>query len=66
MQWRVGDIEPVYDSQGVSTGKGFVLYDQNGQPCVTFGYLTDTDANTAADLLRTIVATADKVIRASA
>ena len=66
MQWRVGNIEPIYDSQGMSTGKGFVLYDQDGQPCVTFGYLTDTDANVAADHLRTIVATADKVIRAPA
>jgi hypothetical protein len=66
MQWRVGNIEPIYDSHGKPAGTGFVLYDQNGQPCVTFRYLTDTEAKAAADHLRTVVATADKVIRASA
>jgi hypothetical protein len=66
MQWRVGNIEPVYDSRGMPAGTGFVLYDENGQACVTFGYGTDTDAKNAADRLRTVVATADKIMRAPA
>ena len=66
MQWRVGNIGPFYDNNGKPAGTGFVLYDGNGQACVTFGYPTDTDAKDAADHLRTVVATADKIMRAPA
>lgn len=41
-KWRVGDLEPV---RGAAMSQiGFVLYDEMGQPCVTFGYGTHDDA----------------------
>jgi len=36
--WRVGPV------QSVTPGIGFVLYDETGKPCVTFGYLTEETA----------------------
>jgi hypothetical protein len=42
-KWRVGDLEPV---QGAAMSQiGFVLYDETGQPCVTFGYGTHDEAS---------------------
>jgi hypothetical protein len=40
-KWRVGDLQPVQgtDLRAMSQ-TGFVLYDETGQPCVTFGYGT--------------------------
>ena len=39
MKPRVGPIQDIADSVGASSGVGFVLYDDKGLPCVTFGYL---------------------------
>ena len=44
-QWRVGDLQTMQgaDPRAV-TMIGFVLYDETGQPCVTFGYGTHDEA----------------------
>ena len=40
--WRVGPVQTV--SGGSFWGSGFVLYDETGKPCVTFGYSTEETA----------------------
>lgn len=37
-------MQLVADSFGGLSGSGFVLHDETGKPCVTFGYLTQKDA----------------------
>jgi hypothetical protein len=44
-RWRVGDLQPV--QSGAMSQIGFVLYDETGQPCVTFGYGTHDEARLA-------------------
>ena len=41
-KWRVGPVQTV--SGGSFWGSGFVLYDETGKPCVTFGYATEDNA----------------------
>jgi hypothetical protein len=44
-KWKVGDLQSV---RGAAMSQiGFVLYDETGQPCVTFGYGTHDDARSA-------------------
>jgi hypothetical protein len=47
-KWRVGDLQPVQgtDLRAMSQIR-FVLYDETGQPCVTFGYGTHDEARLA-------------------
>ena len=45
-QWRVGDLHTI---PGAMTMIGFVLYDETGQPCVTFGYGTHDEARSARE-----------------
>ena len=40
--WRVGNVQSV--DSGSFLGPGFVVYDENGIPCVMFGYLKEEDA----------------------
>jgi hypothetical protein len=40
--WRVGNVQSV--DSGNFSGSGFVVYDENGIPCVMFGYLSEGDA----------------------
>jgi hypothetical protein len=47
-KWRVGDLQPVQGAdQRVMSQIGFVLYDEAGQPCVTFGYGSRDEARLA-------------------
>ena len=39
MKPRAGPIQDITDNAGASGGAGFVLYDDKGLPCATFGYL---------------------------
>ena len=39
---RVGNVQLV--DSGSFFGSGFVVYDENGIPCVMFGYLSEGDA----------------------
>jgi hypothetical protein len=43
-KWRVGDLQPVQGTDPRASQIGFVLYDEMGQPCVTFGYLSEDEA----------------------
>src|SRR5215813_3461588 len=47
-KWRVGDLQTMQGADPrAMTMIGFVLYDETGQPCVTFGYGTHDEAMTA-------------------
>jgi hypothetical protein len=41
-KWRVGSVGSVRGEN--FWGVGFVLYDEMGKPCVTFGYSTEETA----------------------
>jgi hypothetical protein len=43
--WRVGEVQSVQD--GRFAGIGFVLYDEDGRPCVLFGFSNATAAAVA-------------------
>ena len=47
-KWRVGHVELL--EGGLLFG--FVLYDQKGRPCVSFGYADDKKQTWAAIMLR--------------
>jgi hypothetical protein len=44
-KWRVGDLQPVLGA--AKSQVGFVLYDEAGHPCVTFGYGSHDEAGLA-------------------
>jgi hypothetical protein len=47
-KWRVGDLQPVQGADPRAMSQiGFVLYDETGQPCVTFGYGSHDEARLA-------------------
>ena len=47
-KWRVGDLQSVQGAHLRAMSQiGFVLYDETGQPCVTFGYLNHYEARLA-------------------
>ena len=47
-KWRVGDLQTMQgEDPRAMTMVGFVLYDETGQPCVTFGYETHGQARSA-------------------
>ena len=47
-KWRVGDLQPVQGTDPRAMSQiGFVLYDETGQPCVTFGYGSHDEARLA-------------------
>jgi hypothetical protein len=52
--WRVGEIQWVND--GDFSEWGFVLYDQSGKPCVTFGYSRGLDARESHDHVQAALA----------
>jgi hypothetical protein len=47
-KWRVGDLQSVQEAHlRAMSQTGFVLYDETGQPCVKFGYLSHDEARLA-------------------
>lgn len=60
-KWRVGPVQSVF---GEFSGSGFVLHDETGKPCVTFGYLTQKDAEAGREHLEEALANAKSVARA--
>ena len=49
-KWRVGDLQTARgEGPRAMTTIGFVLYDETGQPCVTFGYGTHDEARSARE-----------------
>lgn len=64
MAWRVGQVQSVRDSIGGFSGSGFVLHDDNGRPCITFGYLSEADARDGARQMQALIAGAKEIMRA--
>ena len=60
--WRVGPVQTV--SGGSFWGSGFVLYDENGKPCVTFGYFNESYAKVGREHVVAALANAASVIAA--
>jgi hypothetical protein len=60
-EWRVGTVEPTSDRIGNPTGSGFVLYDETGQPCVTFGYMSEQDARAGREHVEAALANVGSV-----
>ena len=56
--WRVGPV------QSVTPGIGFVLYDETGKPCVTFGYFSESHAKAGREYVEAALANAASVIAA--
>ena len=54
--WRVGPV------QSVTPGIGFVLYDETGKPCVTFGYFSESHAKAGREYVEAALANAASVI----
>ena len=47
-KWRVGDLQTMQGAHPPAiTMTEFVLYDETGQPCVTFGYGSHNEARLA-------------------
>ena len=43
---RVGPVQSVGDTVGMFSGPGFVVHDETGKPCLTLGYLHESEAET--------------------
>jgi len=63
-KWRVGPVQTV--SGGSFWGSGFVLYDETGKPCVTFGYFNESYAKAGHEHVVAALANAASVISAKA
>ena len=57
-KWRVSRVELL--EGGLLFG--FVLYDQKGRPCVSFGYADDTKANLGRDHVKAALKDAEQVL----
>jgi hypothetical protein len=57
-KWRVGNVELL--EGGLLFG--FVLYDQKGRPCVSFGYADDKKANLGHNHVAAAIKDADQVL----
>jgi len=47
MKARVGEVRSIRDNSGAEAGWGFILFDEQGLPCATFGYLDEVTAKAA-------------------
>jgi len=63
---RAGPIQSVGDNMGMFSGPGFVIYDETGKPCLTLGYLYESEAETGRAHIAAAFANAAYVARASA
>ena len=61
-KWRVGPVQTV--SGGSFWGSGFVLYDETGKPCVTFGYFNESYAKAGREHVVAALANVASVIGA--
>ena len=60
--WRVGSVGTV-SGEGF-WGVGFVLYDETGKPCLTFGYFNESHAKAGREYVEAALANAASVIAA--
>ena len=65
MTWRIGAVEALMDDQNNIVGAGFVLLDDDGRPCITFGFAERNDANINQQKISEIIKAASAIIRAS-
>jgi hypothetical protein len=63
-KWRVGPVRTAAGGSGEFSGHGFVLHDESGKSCLTFGYLTEKDAEAGREHLQEVLANATSVVRA--
>jgi hypothetical protein len=63
MGWRVGPVQRVMDDHKHFAGSGFVLLDDNGRPCVTFGFTSEQDASTGAKKMSELIALSKEIMR---
>ena len=56
--WRVGPV------QSVTSGIGFLLYDETGKPCATFGYFNESFAKAGREHVVAALANVASVIGA--
>ena len=59
---RVGPVQSTQAQNGFA-GSGFVVYDGNGKPAVSFGFLKEADANVAAKKMSEIIAACAEVAK---
>jgi hypothetical protein len=46
-------------------GSGFVLHDDNGRPCVTFGFTSNVHASAGAKKMSELIALSEEIMRAT-
>ena len=63
---RAGRVQSVGDNMGMFSGPGFVVYDETGKPCLTLGYLYESEAETGRAHIAAALANAAHVARAGA
>jgi len=63
---RVGPVQSVGDNVGMFSGAGFVVYDETGKPCLTLGYLYESEAETGRAHIAAALANAAYVARVGA
>jgi len=63
---RVGPVQFVGDNVGMFSGPGFVVYDETGKPCLTLGYLYESEAKTGRAHIAAALANAAYVARVGA
>ena len=61
---RVGPVQSVGDTVGMFSGPGFVVHDETGKPCLTLGYLYESEAETGRAHIAAALANAAYVGRA--
>ena len=61
MAWTVGKVQDTMDSRRDFAGSGFSILDEHHRPIATFGYLTNSEASRASELMREAIKNA-KVI----
>ena len=62
--WHVGPVGSVGGER--FWGTGFVLYDETGKPCLTFGYFNESHAKAGREHVVAALANAASVISAKA
>jgi hypothetical protein len=60
MAWEVGDVVPMRDPNGAD-GFGFTIIDDHHKPIVSFLYETQSDAESAARSVRSVIKNAVSV-----
>jgi len=63
---RTGPVQSIDDNMEMFSGPGFFIYDETGKPCLTLGYLYESEAETGRAHVAAALTNAVYVARASA